>query len=164
MAATTRPLTFSAPRSTHAVANQAVPLEGLDLFSTNLPLVEALEREGGGHGRDRCAEVGRAWGGEPLEWGFQANEHPPRLRTHDRFGHRIDEVEFHPAWHHLMDLASRHELHVARDHVVRAAAYVTASQAEAGFACPTTMTAAAQPVLERRAPESPWLERLRAPH
>ncbi len=163
MATTARPPAFSPPRTTHAVANQAVPLEGVDLFSTNVPLVEALEREGGGHGRARCEEVGRAWGGEPLEWGFQANEHPPRLRTHDRFGNRIDEVEFHPAWHRLMDLAARHELHVARDHVVRAAAYLTATQAEAGFACPTTMTAAAQPVLERWAPGSPWLERLRAP-
>src|SRR3712207_3825872 len=100
------------PFSTHEVANQAPPLEDLDLFSTNVPLVEALDREGAGWARERCAEQGRVWGGDPLRtWGVQANEHPPKLRTHDRFGHRIDEVEFHPAYHQLMDLASRHELH-----------------------------------------------------
>src|SRR4051812_31908168 len=103
---------LSAPFSTHEVTNQVPPLEDLDLFSTNVPLVEALEREGGGWGRDRCAEVGRTGGGEPLKtWAVQANEHEPKLRTHDRYGHRIDEVEYHPAYHQLMALSSSQGLH-----------------------------------------------------
>src|SRR5688572_1916753 len=103
--------TLRGTAATHAVTNQPPPLEGRNLFDDNLPLVEALERDGGGWARDRAAEVGAVWGDEPLQWGFQANENPPRLRTHDRFGNRIDEVEFHPAWHRLMALASEHELH-----------------------------------------------------
>src|SRR3712207_7947642 len=83
---------FPGPSATHEVTNQVPPLQDLDLFSTNAPLVEALEREGGGWARERCVEAGRVWGGgEPLRWGFEANEHPPKLRTHDRYGHRIDE-------------------------------------------------------------------------
>ena len=61
--------------------------------------------------RARCSEVGRAWGGEPLRWGFQANENPPKLRTHDRYGNRIDEVEFHPAWHGLVELGVENGIH-----------------------------------------------------
>jgi len=160
-----------APFLTHTVANQPPPLADLDLFSTNVPLVEALEREGAGWARERCAEVGRAWGGAPLTtWGAQANEHPPRLRTHDRFGHRIDEVEFHPAYHQLMDLSSRQALHAlpwtspeAGAHVARAAMYVTSGQAEAGHGCPMTMTFAAVPAL-RTTPHlaEAWIPRLTA--
>ena len=87
--------------------NQPPPLEGYDLFAENRPLVEALEREGGGAWEARARELGRLLGGEPLEWGRLANEHPPALRTHDRFGNRIDEVEFHPAWHRLLELGVR---------------------------------------------------------
>jgi putative acyl-CoA dehydrogenase len=112
--------TFAPPAATHAVTNQAPPLAASTSSRRTSPLVEALEREGGGELRERCAEVGRAWGGEPLAWGEQANEHPPRLRTHDRHGHRIDEVEFHPAWHRLMALASEHELHALRTRTSRA--------------------------------------------
>jgi len=144
----------STGRPTHAVTNQPPPLEDVNLFATHLPLVEALEREGAGWAGARALDVGAAWGAEPLRWGFAANEHPPRLRTHDRYGHRIDEVEFHPAWHRLMALASEHELHSlpwttieAGGHVARAALYLTATQAEAGFACPITMTFAAVPAL-----------------
>src|SRR5918998_1433594 len=132
--------------ATHDVANQAPPLENLDLFSTNVPLVEALEREGAGWARETCAEVGRAWGGEPLEWGRLANENPPKLRTHDRFGNRIDEVEFHPAWHELMTLASSQGLHAlpwtsdrAGAHTARAAMGMCTGQVEAGHGCPMTM-------------------------
>jgi len=91
--------------TTHEVTNQPPPLADYDIFSANVPLVEALEREGGGWARERCSEVGRIWGGEPQEWGRLANENPPKLRTHDRYGNRIDEVEFHPSWHKLLDVA-----------------------------------------------------------
>jgi len=155
--------TLSAPPSD---ANQPPPLEDLDLFSTNLPLVEAIEREGAGWAREACAEAGRAWGGAPLEWGRLANEHPPRLRTHDRFGNRIDEVEFHPAYHQLMDLSSRQGLHSlpwtsARPgaHVARVGMSFSAGQAEAGHGCPMTMTFAAVPVLRG----TEWEARLTAP-
>ena len=154
-------MSVSAPPSqgTHEVTNQPPPLEGRNLFEDNLPLVEALEREGGGWAADRAREVGAIWGGEPMRWGIAANEYTPRLRTHDRFGNRIDEVEFHESWHRLMALASEHELHslpwtADREgaHVARSAMYMSASQAEAGFGCPITMTFAAVPAL-RAQPE-----------
>src|ERR1700747_614385 len=95
--------TRSAAWQTHEVFNQVPPLEGLDVFSSNLPLTEALEREGGGWVRERAAELGRVIGGEPqMLWGRLANENKPVLRTHDRYGNRIDEVEFPPAWTTLM--------------------------------------------------------------
>ena len=88
------------------------PLEGVDVFSSNLPLVEATEREGAGWVRERASALGRLVGGEPQQlWGRLANENKPVLRTHDRYGHRIDEVEFHPAWHQLMTMGVEHELH-----------------------------------------------------
>jgi putative acyl-CoA dehydrogenase len=145
--------------ATHAVVNQPPPLEGFDLFSTHTALVEATEREGAGWVLPRGRAVGTAFGGEALQWGFEANEHPPVLHTHDRYGNRIDEVEFHPAWHALMRLGLGHELHSLpwttdepRAHTARAALYLTAIQAEAGFACPTTMTFAVVPAL-RAQPE-----------
>jgi len=147
------------PSATHEVNNQAPPLEGVNYFSSHRALVEATEREGGSWVLDRARALGERIGGEPVQWGVQANENPPRLRTHDRYGHRIDEVEFHPAWHELMRLGVQEELHCLpwRDprpgaNVARAALYMTAMQAEAGFACPITMTFAAVPSL-RMQPE-----------
>ncbi len=144
-----------APWKTHAVANQAPPLEGVDVFSSNLPLVEALEREGGGWARERAATLGQFVGGLPQQWwGRLANENKPILHTHDRYGNRIDEVEFHPAWHNLMKMGVENELHSLpwtssepSAHVARAGLYMTAMQAEAGFACPITMTFAVVPAL-----------------
>ena len=101
----------AAPFHTHEVANQVPPLEGRNLFDDHVVLAEALEREGAGWARERAHEVGAAWGSEPIRWGFEANENPPKLKTFDRYGHRIDEVEFHRAWHDLMALGVRHELH-----------------------------------------------------
>ena len=144
---------------THEVFNQPPPLAGRNLFTDNVPLVEALEREGGGWAADRAVEAGAFWGGEPMAWGERANTHTPVLRTHDRYGNRIDEVEFDPSWHQLMAAGVRDELHALpwrtdREgaHVARAALYIGAMQAEAGFACPTTMTFAAVPAL-RMQPE-----------
>jgi putative acyl-CoA dehydrogenase len=148
------------PWKTHTVFNQPPPLEGVDVFSSNLPLVEAVEREGAGWVRSRAAELGRLVGGAPqLLWGRLANENKPVLRTHDRYGNRIDEVEFHPAWHELMKMGVENELHSLPwtseepfAHTARAALYATAMQAEAGFACPITMTFAVVPAL-RAQPE-----------
>jgi putative acyl-CoA dehydrogenase len=160
----------TAPFHTHEVANQAPPLEGRNLFEDNVALVEALEREGAGWALERAQEVGAAWGAEPIAWGFEANENPPRLKAFDRYGNRIDEVEFHRAWHDLMGLAVRHELHCLpwtsaqpAAHAARTALYLTAAQAEGGFACPITMTFAAVPAL-RAQPElaALWEPRLTA--
>ena len=144
----------AAPFHTHEVANQVPPLADRNLFADNLPLVEALEREGAGWALAQAHDVGAAWGAEPIGWGFEANEHPPQLKVFDRYGHRIDEVEFHRAWHDLMGLAVRHELHSLpwtstqpAAHAARTALYLTAAQAEGGFACPITMTFAAVPAL-----------------
>jgi len=144
----------AAPFTTHEVRNQVPPLQDRNLFEDNLPLVEGLEREGGGWAAERASEVGKRWGGEAMRWGELANEHEPVLHTHDRFGNRLDEVEFHPAWHQLMAQGVADELHALpwntdRDgaHVARAAVYMSGMQAEAGFCCPITMTFAAVPAL-----------------
>jgi putative acyl-CoA dehydrogenase len=143
-----------APSATHEVTNQPPPLENRNLFEDNIALVEALEREGGGHAGVWLRSAGAFWGREPMAWGVLANEHPPVLHTHDRYGHRIDEVEFHGAWHALMRQGVRQGLHALpwtsadpAPHVVRAAMYQCAVQAEAGFGCPLTMTFAAVPAL-----------------
>jgi putative acyl-CoA dehydrogenase len=135
-------------------ANQPTPLEDYDAYTENLPLVEAVRREGGGWAEERLAALGRLSGGPLLEQGRLANEHPPVLRTHDRFGERIDEVEFHPAWHGLLRTGVEHAVHAlpwseprAGAHVARAAAMITLSTAEAGVGCPLSMTFAAVPAL-----------------
>jgi len=155
--------------ATHEVTNQAVPLEGYNVFEADRPLVEAVSREGGDYGVDTIRKVGAIAGrAETIELGRLANENPPRLRTHDRFGHRIDEVEFHPAWHELMDVHVSHGLHSMpwREpqpgaHVARAAAFMCLSQAEAGTGCPISMTYSAIPAL-RAQPEiaAEWEPRL----
>jgi putative acyl-CoA dehydrogenase len=162
MATVSQPARADAPWQTHTVANQPPPLEGVDVFSSNLPLVEATEREGAGWIRERASALGRfvgGAGGPQLLWGWQANEHEPVLHTHDRYGNRIDEVEFHPAWHQLMRMGVEHELHALpwrsdepSAHTARAAIYMTGMQAEAGYACPITMTFAVVPAL-RAQPE-----------
>jgi putative acyl-CoA dehydrogenase len=147
------------PDATPAGHNQPPPLRERNLFADDLPLAEALEREGGGHARVSLRAVGAFWGGEPMAWGVQADAHAPVLHTHDRYGNRRDEVEFHPAWHALMAAGVRQGLHAhpwtstdPAPHVVRAAMYHCAVQAEAGFGCPLTMTFAAVPAL-RAQPE-----------
>jgi putative acyl-CoA dehydrogenase len=155
-----QPAGVNAPWQTHTVFNQVPPLEGVDVFASNLPLVEAVEREGAGWVSERASALGRLVGGEPQQlWGRLANENKPVLRTHDRYGNRIDEVDFHPAWHQLMRMGVEHELHSLPwtsqepfPHTARAAMYMTAMQAEAGFACPITMTFAVVPAL-RKQPE-----------
>jgi putative acyl-CoA dehydrogenase len=145
---------------THEVTNQAPPLENHNTFSGDRVLVEALRREGAEWAADRAAEVGAfAGSAQAIRWGREANENPPRLRTHDRFGNRIDEVEFHPAWHQLSHAAVGFGLHALpwREpqpgaHVARGAMFMSFSQAEAGVGCPISMTYSVIPVL-RAQPE-----------
>jgi putative acyl-CoA dehydrogenase len=143
--------------TTHAVLNQAPPLESYDLFAVDAALREGIEREGAGWSRPRLERFGRELGrAETVRWGEQANRNPPALRTHDRFGHRIDEVEFHPAWHALMRLGVEHEVHCLPwtatqpgGQVGRAALLYLLSQVEAGVGCPLSMTFAGVPALRR---------------
>jgi putative acyl-CoA dehydrogenase len=142
---------------TRVVFNQPPPLEGYNLYLENRPLAEAARREGAAWAEERLIAMGEEAGGEPLEWGRLANENPPILRTHDRYGNRIDEVEFHPAWHWLMDLSVRHATHAlpwiekrSGAHAARAAIMLTGSAVESGHGCPISMTYAAIPALRRQ--------------
>ena len=145
--------------ATHEVTNQPPPLVGYDA-SEDPAMLSALHREGAGWAEDEVRRLGRLAGGEQAqENGRLANENPPRLRTHDRYGHRIDEVEFHPAWHELMRVAVTSGLHAApwRDdrpgaHVARAAAFYVWGQTDAGHGCPISMTYSIVPAL-RHAPD-----------
>ncbi|MBV9444859.1 MAG: acyl-CoA dehydrogenase family protein [Streptosporangiaceae bacterium] len=142
--------------ATHEVFNQPPPLTGFDVAEDSA-LLDALRREGGEWALPAVRELGRLAGSAQVqEWGRLANEYPPRLRTHDRFGHRVDEVEFHPAWHELMGAAVRHGLHAAPwhsgrpgAHVARAAGFYVWASAEAGHTCPISMTYAIVPALRR---------------
>jgi putative acyl-CoA dehydrogenase len=153
---------------THEVLNQPPPLEGYNAFEADGVLTEAVDREGAEWARESLRDLGASCGRpDVIELGRLANEYPPKLRTHDRFGHRIDEVEFHPAWHELMRLGIAHGIHAApwRDpgpgaHVARGAAMMQLSQVEAGVLCPISMTYSVIPAL-RAQPElaSEWESR-----
>ncbi|MEV4922629.1 acyl-CoA dehydrogenase family protein [Streptomyces roseoverticillatus] len=145
--------------ATHEVFNQAPPLTG---FTTadDPALLEALRRDGGGWGEAAVRELGARAGSEEVQdWARLAEAHPPVLRTHDRYGHRVDEAEFHPAWHQLMAVAVESGQHAAPwadprpgAHLVRAAKFYAWAQAEPGHGCPVSMTYAAVPAL-RAQPE-----------
>jgi putative acyl-CoA dehydrogenase len=143
---------------THEVFNQVPPLAGHDA-ADDAVLLDGLDREGAGWAEAEVRALGRLAGTERAqEWGRLANENPPVLRTHDRYGNRIDEVEFHPAWHELMTVAVTHGLHGSAwadsregAHVARAAKFYT-WRVDAGHGCPISMTYAAVPAL-RQSPE-----------
>ncbi|GIJ81389.1 putative acyl-CoA dehydrogenase [Micromonospora phaseoli] len=144
--------------TTHQVFNQVPPLVGHDTADEEA-LLDGLAREGAGWAAAELHELGRLAGTEQAaEHGRLANEHPPVLRTHDRYGHRVDEVEFHPSWHELIRIAVGYGLHAAPwadervgAHVARAAKFYT-WRPDAGHGCPISMTYAAVPAL-RHAPE-----------
>ncbi|EME52420.1 acyl-CoA dehydrogenase family protein [Amycolatopsis decaplanina] len=139
---------------THEVTNQVPPLAEYDV-AADPALLEGLERAGAGWAVAEVHALGRLAGSEQAqEWGRLVNENEPVLRTHDRVGNRIDEVEFHPYWHELMDVAVSYGLHAApwRDprpgaHAARAAKMYVWGQVDAGHTCPISMTYAAVPAL-----------------
>jgi putative acyl-CoA dehydrogenase len=149
---------ISVSRSTHEVLNQPPPLEDYDLYATDRALCEAVRREGAEWAEERLRAFGRRVGSrEVMEWGRLANACPPVLRTHDRFGHRIDEVEFHPAWHELMTLSIAAQLHSLPwleprpgAHVARAALCFLGAQNEQGHGCPIGMAYSVVPALRRQ--------------
>ncbi len=153
----------------HEVFNQPPPLVDYNVFTADAPLIEAVRREGADWAEERITAVGEYAGSERAQTlGRLANENGPKLRTHDRYGNRVDEVEFHPAWHELISEAVGFELHSSPwktpgpgAHVARGAAFMCFSQAEAGVGCPISMTYSVVPAL-RTQPElaAEWEPRL----
>ncbi len=154
---------------THEVLNQSTPLENYNLYSSDTVLKEAVEREGASFATLELTEFGKKLGSsEVTDWGFKANEFTPVFKPFDRFGHRIDEVEYHPSYYNLMSLAVQQGLHSSPwseeksgAQVARAAAYFMNCQNEQGHCCPITMTYAVVPVLKRY-PEigDKWLKKI----
>ncbi|MEN0106988.1 MAG: acyl-CoA dehydrogenase family protein [Pseudomonas sp.] len=139
---------------THEVSNQPPALDGVNLYRSDLPLQEWTRHFGGAWAQDRIDTYGALAGGPLMAAGFLANENKPVFKSHDRYGHRIDTVEFHPAYHQLMAAAIEHGLTSlpwtdprAGANVARAAMSYMHSQAEAGSGCPLTMTYASVPAL-----------------
>ncbi|WP_328864382.1 acyl-CoA dehydrogenase family protein [Streptomyces sp. NBC_00304] len=156
--------TTDAPRShptalTHEVTNQTPPLTGHDV-ADDAVLLEGVRREGAEWHTGELHRLGRLVGSEEAQgWADQANDHEPVLRTHDRYGHRVDEVEFHPAYHHLMDTSVGAGLAGAAwaderpgAHVARAAGFMLMTTLEPGHLCPVSMTYAVVPAL-RHSPD-----------
>jgi putative acyl-CoA dehydrogenase len=159
-------------RQTHEVLNQSVPFTDQNLFELDVALREALEREGGAWGIDRARDLGAVAGSaEAREHSERCERNEPILRTHDRFGNRIDEVDLDPSWHWLLKVAVERELSSLpwRDpqpgaHVVRGGLFMLWSQTNAGVMCPVSMTYSAVPAL-RVNPElaEEWEPRLTKP-
>ena len=155
------------------VLNQAPPLQPVNLFEADLALQEALEREGGGWGVDRVREAGATAGSvEANEHGRRAERNEPILRTHDRYGNRVDEVELDPSWHWLLKGAIERGIHglpwrenKPGAHVVRAALFSLWGNTNDGVMCPVSMTYAAIPALRDAAPElaAEWEPKLTKP-
>jgi putative acyl-CoA dehydrogenase len=165
-----------APFATHEVTNQSPPFEGTNLFTTDRCLREAVLREGGEGALGGLSAFGAKCGSrEAAEQSRLANEFPPRLKSFDRQGRRLDVVEFHPAYHALMTISCGEGLHskvwehlaepggrsAPGINVIRAAGFYMAAQMEAGHCCPITMTNAAVPSLMLQTEiAAEWLPRI----
>ncbi|MEU9566670.1 acyl-CoA dehydrogenase family protein [Streptomyces sp. NPDC048161] len=146
-----------APHPTHEVTNQAPPRKDLDEYGTNLPLAEAVRTFGAGWHEPELHEIGALVGSEHFRTATElAHTSPPVLRTHDRYGNRVDEIDFHPAYHEIIGAAVAHGTHTAGwadpkpgAAVARAASFMLFAQIEPGHACPMSMSHAVVPVLQR---------------
>jgi putative acyl-CoA dehydrogenase len=156
------------PFDTHEVRNTVAPFENINLYAVDAALQEALLREGGAAAAASLHALGERLGrAEVLELARLANQHSPRLHNFDRNGKRIDEVEFHPAWHGLMALLIENGAHSSPwqggtgAQVARAARYMLFGQVENGSQCPVTMTYACVPAL-KQAPRiaARWLPKI----
>jgi putative acyl-CoA dehydrogenase len=154
---------------THEVTNQPPDFAGRNLFETDTAFREAALREGGSWLEAPLTALGEVAGSEAvLDLGAQANRNPPELRTFDRYGRRLDEVSFHPAYHRLMALAMEHQIHDiawtcgrSGGHVAHLSMLALFTQAEAGVMCPINMTYAAAPALRAQGDVTePWIGKL----
>ncbi|MFV8820001.1 isovaleryl-CoA dehydrogenase [Haliea sp. E17] len=159
------------PFFTHQVENQPRPLRDYNAWVVDAPLREAVEREGGGWASDHLNRYGAVSGGELVELGYSANRHRPEFHPYDAYGNRIDSVEFHPAYHRIMKRAMGHGMHSYAwnheikhgAHVARAAVIYLGSQADAGTACPMSMTYASVPALRHGGDwAEEWINKLTA--
>lgn len=141
----------AARAQTHDVLNQAPPLANYNLYLSDPTLNEAIHREGADWAEAQLSVLGQFLSTEEAQhWGFDANENEPVLHTHDRFGNRRDEVEFHPSWHNLLRTSVENRMHSLPwvetrkgAHVARAALLMLTGQNELGHTCPISMTFAA---------------------
>jgi putative acyl-CoA dehydrogenase len=139
--------------ATHIVLNQPEQLENYNAYDSDPALRQAVAREGGADFEARLSAYGALAGSEILQLGFEANRHKPALRSHDRYGHRVDQVDFHPSYHRLMELGLGHGLASLTwsgqpgARVARSAMMYLHNQFEAGTMCPITMTHAVIPSL-----------------
>ncbi|WP_020409105.1 acyl-CoA dehydrogenase family protein [Hahella ganghwensis] len=155
---------------THDVFNQPTALEDYNAYTADSVLQSYVDQFGGSWGKDRLADYGHKAGHELLRAGFDANKHKPEFQTHNRFGHRIDQVNYHPAYHQLMQSAiqaGHHSLPWTQPglgaHVVRAGIEYLHSQADPGSGCPLTMTFASVPALQHQPDIArEWLPRITA--
>lgn len=162
------PDAISGRYGTHQVRNQASPATGFNAFTGDVVLREAIRREAP-WAADRCAALGAAAGNEEVqELARLANRHLPELKTHDRFGNRVDWVDFHPSWHQLMSLAWRHEVpnlawrtNQKNGHFARAVLSYVWNQVEQGTGCPTGMAYAACAGFEAEPALGVWAEKAR---
>ena len=145
--------------ATHDVTNQPPPLAAVNLFESDAALRGAVEAGGGGAHHSRLAEFGERCGAlRTREWARQANENPPRLKSFDRYGRRLDEVDFHPAYHRLMALGLSNGISGCAwsgepaGHLLHGAMMFLMTQADAGVTCPMSMTYASVAAL-KAAPE-----------
>ncbi|WP_433002675.1 acyl-CoA dehydrogenase family protein [Kribbella sp. CA-294648] len=155
----------------NAVTNQAPPLHGVNFFTRDTALGDSLRPYADLSANSGLLELGELAGSEEaLSHALPANQNSPVLRTHNRYGHRIDEVEFHPSWHWLMEKAVGFGLQAApwtsdepSPHLTRAAGFYVWSQVEPGHACPISMTYAAVPALRAdKTLAGEWIPRLAA--
>ena len=151
------------------VENQPPPLEPYNAFTGDASLRAAVKREGASWAEKSLSALGETLGEpETVKLGFDANKNLPVLKSFDRYGHRVDEVEFHPAWHELMTIALAAGLHSspwaepkAGAHVARAAGTYMLTQIESGVYCPIAMTYGSVPAL-KQAPDiaKTWLPKI----
>jgi putative acyl-CoA dehydrogenase len=165
---TAGPETASHPYDTHNVVNQAKPASGFNAFTGDVVLREAIGREAP-WASDQCEALGSLAGDEHVQdLARLANRHLPEVRTHDRFGNRVDWVDFHPSWHELMSLAWKHEVpslawrtNQKNGHFARAVLSYVWNQVEQGTACPTGMAYAACAGFEAEPALAIWAEKVK---
>lgn len=155
---------------THSVTNQATPFEDVNLFEGDHALKDAVSEFGGDLHAEHLSEFGaRCGAAETALWSRQANENPPILKSFDRYGHRLDEVEFHPAYHNLMalglDAGISGSAWAAEEagHVLHGAMMILMNEADPGVTCPMSMTyACVPPLMANHEVGAPWVEKVKA--